>query len=225
VDTSRLRDLDERVERLSTQRAALPTSELSQLDTAHARTLELSQNRGELAASLEGLPAPKRGLLGRDRDEHIIDRTRLASALNATDDAIARARKAETRLREQLGDPEQIRSELDGLDQEIRQLTIERGALLKELTERELQAPGEWARTLLGERPGGSRGEEWDTAVRRVARYRIEQQITDQADALGPEPREPDQAREWQRAHESLERAERRLGREHTHDHELDIGR
>jgi hypothetical protein len=140
---------------------------------------------------LEGLPAPKCSLLGRERDEHIIDRTRLASALNATDQAIARGREAETRLREQLGDPEQIRSELDGLDQEIRQLTMERGALLKDLTERELQTPGEWAKTLLGERPRGSRSEDWDNAVRRVARYRIEHQITGQADPLGPEPRDP----------------------------------
>jgi len=225
VGTSRLRDLDERFEQLSAQRAALPSSELSQLDTARARTLELSQNRGELVASLEGLPAPNRSLLGRERDEHIIDRTRLASARNATDDAIARARQAETRLREQLGNPEQIRSELHGLDHEIRQLTMERGALLKDLTDEELQAPGEWARTLLGERPSGSRGEEWDSAVRRVARYRIEHRITDRADPLGPEPSDPHQAGEWQRAHEIVERTELRLGREHTHDHDLDIGR
>jgi hypothetical protein len=224
VGPSRLRELGERLEQLSAQRAALPSSELSKLDAAHARTLELSQNRGELSASLDGLPAPKRSLVGRERDEHIIDRLRLSSALNATDDAIVRAREAETRLREQLGNPEQIRSELDGLDREIRQLSTERGALGDELTHREPQAPGDWARTLLGERPGGSRGEEWDNAVRRVARYRVEHEITGQADSLGPEPPEPHQAREWQRAHETVERAERRLGRRHTQDHDLDIG-
>jgi len=225
LSASRLRDLDERLEQLAAQRGALPTSQLSQLDTAHARTLELSQSRAELAASLKVLPAPKRSLLGRERDEHVLDRTRLSSALNATDDAIARAREAETRLREQLGDPEQVRSELDGLDRELRQLTMERAALLEDLTERELQAPGEWARTLLGERPTGSRSDDWDNAVRRVARYRIEHQITDQADPLGPQPREPHQAAEWQRAHETVERAELRLGRGHTHDHDLHIGR
>ena len=152
---------------------------------------------------MERLPAPKRSLLGRERDEHIIDRVRLSSALNATDDAIVRAREAEARLRDQLGNPEQIRSELDGLDREIRQLTKERDGLLNELTDRELQAPGEWAKTLLGERPAGSRSEDWDTAVRRVARYRIEYEITDQADALGPEPRDHHQAGQWHRAHES----------------------
>jgi conjugative relaxase-like TrwC/TraI family protein len=227
VGTLRVRELGERLERLAAQRAALPTSELHQLDAAHVRALELSQNRGELFASLERLPAPKRSLLGRERDEHIIDCARLTSALNATDDAILRARETETRLREQIGDPEQIRSELDGLDRQIRELTRERGGLLDALTEHELRAPGEWAKALLGERPAGSRSEDWDNAARRVARYRVEHEITGQADPLGPEPRDPHQALEWQRAHEAVERAERRLGREHTrdHGHDLDIGR
>ncbi|MGH2851333.1 MAG: hypothetical protein ACRDLP_12020, partial [Solirubrobacteraceae bacterium] len=160
------------------------------------------------------------------RDEHIIDRTRLSAALNGTDDGIARAREAETRLRDQLGNPEQIRSEVGGLDREIRQLTTERDRLLNDLTDREVQAPGEWAKTLLGERPAGSRSDDWDTAARRVARYRIEHGITDHADALGPEPHDHHQAEQWHRAHETLERARQRLGREHTreHDHVLDIG-
>ena len=226
VGAARLRDLGERVEQLSAQRAALSTSQLGQLDTAQARVLELTQRHGELAASLERLPTPKRSVLGRERDEHLIDRTRLSSALNGTHDAIVRARETETRLREQLGDPEQIRSELDGLDREIRQLTKERDRLLNDLAERELQTPGKWAKSLLGERPPGSRSEDWDTAVRRVARYRIEYEITDQADPLGPEPRDHHQAGQWHRAHETVERAERRLGREYTHeqDHGLDIG-
>ena len=226
VGTSRLRDLGERVEQLSAQRAALPTSQLGQLDTAHARLLELRERRDELSAGLERLPAPNRSVLGRERDEHLIDRTRLSAALNGTDDAIVRVREAEVRLRDLLGDPEQIRSELDGLDREIRALTSERNGLLNDLTERELQTPREWANTLLGERPAGSRAEDWDTAVRRVARYRIEHEITDTADPLGPEPRDQHQAGQWHRAHETLERAERRLGRKHTHDHDhgLDIG-
>ena len=226
VGASRLRELGERLEQLTTQRDALPSSQLSQLSTAHARTLELAANRRELSASLERLPAPRHNLLGRDRDEHLIDRTRLSSALNATDDAIARARDTEARLREQLGDPEQIRSELDGLDQAIRQLTKERDRTLDKLTDRELQAPAEWAKTLLGERPAGSRSEDWDTAVRRVARYRVEHEITDQTDPLGPEPADLHQADQWHRMQETVERAERRIGREHTHDHDhgLDLG-
>jgi len=217
-------ELSERLEQLTTQRDALPGPQLSQLDTAHARTLELTANRREFSARFERLPAPKRSLLGRERDEHLIDRTRLSSALNATDDAIVRARETEARLRKQLGDPEQIRSELDGLDREVHQLTKERDGLLDQLTDRELQTPGVWAKTLLGERPAGSRAEDWDTAVRRVARYRIEHQITNQADALGPEPHDHHQAGQWHRAHETVERAERCLGREHTRDHDHEIG-
>jgi chromosome segregation ATPase len=224
LSRSRLRDLGERLEQLTAQHAALPSSQLSQLDAAQARVLELTERRGELAAGLESLPATRRTVLGRARDEHIIDRTRLSSALNGTDDGIARAREAETRLREQLGNPEQIRSEFDGLDREIRQLTNERDRLLNELTDRERQTPGEWAKTLLGERPAGPRSDDWDSAVRRVARYRIEYAITDQTDPLGPEPHDHRQADQWRRAHETLERAEQRLGREHTHEHSLDIG-
>jgi conjugative relaxase-like TrwC/TraI family protein len=226
VGTSRLRELRERLEQLTVQRGALPGSQLNQLDSAHARALELTADRGELSTSLERLPAPKRSLLGRERDDHILDRVRLSSALDATEDAIVRGRETEARLREQLGNPEQIRSELDGLDREIHRLTNERDGLLNDLTDRELNAPGEWAKTLLGERPAGSRSEDWDTAVRRVARYRIEHEITDQADALGPEPRNYHQAGRWHRAHEAVEQAERRLGREHTHGHGhgLDLG-
>ena len=55
--------------------------------------------------------------------------------------------------------------------------------------------------------------------MRRVARYRVEYEITDQSDALGPEPHGHHQAGRWHRAHEAVEQAERRLGREHTHDH------
>jgi hypothetical protein len=212
------------LKQLTAQRAALPSSQLNQLDTAHARLVELSERRDELSASLKRLPAPKRNVLGREGDEHLIDRTRLSTMLNGTDDAIVGARETEVRLRQELGDPEQIRSELDGLDREIRQLTNERDGLLNNLTDRELQAPGEWAKQLLGERPTGSRSDDWDTAARRVARYRIEHQITDQADPLGPEPHDHHQARQWHRAHEAVERAERRLGREHTHEHEHDHG-
>ena len=91
--------------------------------------VKLTERRDEVLASLERLPAPKRSVLGRERDEHLVDRTRLSSALEGIDDSLARARETEVRLRQQLGNPEQIRSELDGLDNEIRQLAKERDRL------------------------------------------------------------------------------------------------
>ena len=222
---SRLRELGERVEQLTAQHAALPTSQLGQLDTAQARVLELTERRGGLAASLERLPGPKRSVLGRERDEHLVDRTRLSSALKGIDDSISHARETEVRLRSSSATPSRF-APSSTASIEIRQLTKERDRLLNDLTDRELQAPGEWAKTLLGDRPAGSRAEDWDNAVRRVTRYRIEHQITDEADPLGPEPHDHHQAGQWHRAHEAVEQAERRLGREHTHEHDhgLDIG-
>ena len=224
VGVARLRELSESVEQLTVQQAALPSSQLGELDTAHARVLELTERRSGLAASLERLPGPKRNVVGRERDEHIIDRTRLSSAMDGIDDSLARARETEARLREQLGNPEQIRNELDGLDREIRHLSKQRDGLLNDLADCELQPPAEWAKALLGERPASSPAEDWDRAVRRVARYRIEHQITDSADALGPRPRDRHQAGEWDRAQETVQRAGRRLGRERTDDHDHEIG-
>ena len=137
---------------------------------------------------MERLSSPTRSLLGRVRDPDLVERVRLTSALGGIDQAIDRARQAETALRERLGDPEQIRAELDGLDRAITQLEHERNGILDQLTDRELQAPSEWARELLGERPAGSRGQAWDDALRRVARYRLDHAITDTPDPLGPQP-------------------------------------
>jgi len=94
---------------------------------------------------------------------------------------------------------------------------------LDQLTDRELQAPGEWARELLGEGPAGSRGHAWYDALRRVTRYRLDHAITDTNEPLGPPPADERHARQWQRAHEAIERVERELGREHARDHGTDI--
>jgi hypothetical protein len=165
---------------------------------------------------LDRLSSPTRSLLGRARDPDLVERVRLTSALGGIDQAIDHTRHAETALRERLGDPEQIRAELDGLDRAITQLEQDRNQILDELTDRELEAPSEWARELLGDRPAGSRAQTRDEALRRVARYRLDHAITDTNDPLGPEPVDERQARQWQRAHEALKR-----DREHTHD--LDI--
>jgi hypothetical protein len=225
TSTMRLRMLRERIDTLDAQRAALPRSELHEFDSGHARAIALAQQRAELTAGLERLASPTRGLLGRVRDPDIVERVRLTSALGGIDQAIDRAREAETGVRGRLGDPEQIRAELDGLDRAIAQFEHERNEMLDRVTDRELQAPGEWARELLGDRPAGSRGHAWDDALRHVARYRLDHAITDTHEPLGPHPADEKQARQWQRARGAIERVERGLDREHTHDHGLDIGR
>ena len=217
-DTSiaRLRALRERIDTLASQRGALPVSDVHEFDSAHARAIALTQQRAELTAALERLSPPTRSLLGRVRDTDLIERVRLSSALVGIDQAIDHTAHAQAALRERLGDPEQIRVELDSLDRAITQLERERNGILDELTDRDLQAPSEWARELLGERPTGSRGQAWDDALRRVARYRLDHAITDTIEPLGREPADDQHARQWQRAHEAVER-----DREHTR--ELDI--
>jgi hypothetical protein len=96
--------------------------------------------------------------------------------------------------------------------------------ILDELTSQELQAPARWARELLGERPrAASRAADWDQALQRVTRYRLEHTITDTTDPLGPQPPDRDEAHQWQRAHDAVERVERHLGRERTRDHSIDM--
>jgi hypothetical protein len=213
--------LRERIDTLDAQRAALPRSALHEVDSARARAIALTQQRAELTAELRRLASPTRSLLGRVRDPDVVERVRLTSALGGIDQAIDHTRKAETALRGRLGDPEQSRAELDGLERAITQLEHERNGILDQVTDRELQSPGEWARELLGDRPAGSRGHAWDDALRRVARYRLDHAITDSHEPLGPQPADEHRASQWQRARGAVARVER----EHTHDHGLDIGR
>ena len=223
VRPARLVELRERIATLETQRGALPRTELDELDSAHARALELAVERAELAARLERLQAPSRSVLGRVRDPDLLDRVRLTSQLGGVDDAIKRIHRTETTLRQRLGDPEQIRSELDSLNHAITELQHRRASILDELTSQQLQAPARWARELLGERPETSRAADWDQALQRVTRYRLEYAITDTTEALGPEPPDRNQAHQWQRAHDAVERVERHLGRERTRDHGIDL--
>ncbi len=222
---ARLPELDERLARLAEQRAALPAAHLRQLDDLHARSVALAAKRADLLTRLESVPEPTRSLLGRARDPHVIDRVRLASAITGTDLEIGATRDALSELHARLGDPEQIRGELDGLDRAMTSLATERAVLLDELVTREAQAPDDWAHALLGQRPADARAEVWDRAIHRVARYRLQYRITDTTEPLGPEPQKPGQRGEWQRAHEIVENAERRLGRILDRGIDLDIGR
>ena len=222
---ARLRELDERLAWLAEQRAALPSAHLRRLDDLHVRSVALAAKRADLLTRLESVPESTRGLFGRERDRHVVDRVRLASAITGTDREIGATRYAVSELYARLGDSEQIRGELDGLDRAMTSLARERAVLLDELVTHEAQAPADWAHALLGQRPTDTRAEVWDRAIHRLARYRIQYRITDTSEPLGPEPRKPDQRGEWQRAHEVVENAERRLGRTLDRGIDLDIGR
>jgi hypothetical protein len=60
-----------------------------------------------------------------------------------------------------------------------------------------------WVRDTFGERPDGLRaGEVWEHGVRLAARYRVEHDITDPGEAIGPRPEQ----RDWERARKAMAR-------------------
>ncbi|MGH2864208.1 MAG: MobF family relaxase [Solirubrobacteraceae bacterium] len=204
----RLGELRERVERLQVQLAALPTRQLQRIEDLDARGLTLSAQREQLAERLAALAEPQGGL-GRERDPHAGARTHLASALDASERELDIVLTQRDRLARELGDPGEMRAERDGLQCAITQLTREHAAVRNELAERELHAPGAWVQRTFGERPDGPRQRAiWEAGVRRLARYRLQYDISDCTDALGPRPEQREQQRDWQRARETIERTE-----------------
>ncbi len=61
--------------------------------------------------------------------------------------------------------------------------------------------------------------------MRHAMRYRAQYDITDPTDALGPRPEQRGgQQRDWERAREAIDRAERRLGRDVSTERGIDLG-
>jgi len=93
-----------------------------------------------------------------------------------------------------------------------------------ELVEREVQARGAWVRDTFGERPDGLRaGQVWQQSVRLAARYRVEHDITDPGDALGPRPEQREEQRGWERARRAIARDQRQLGRDLEVELDVDL--
>jgi predicted nucleic acid-binding Zn-ribbon protein len=222
---ARLRELRERVDQLHVQLAALPTRELQRIEDLDARVVTLTTEREQLTQRLTGLPDPRRRI-GREQDSHAIERAHLTSALQANERELDTVLAQRGSLERELGDPVEARAEREGLDHAITQATQEHTALRNELAERELQTPGPWVKVTFGERPDRpAQREAWENGARHAARYRMQYDITDPADALGSRPEQRGgQQREWERAREAIDRAERRLGREVTPDRGIDLG-
>ncbi len=219
------RELRERVDQLHVQLAALPTRELQRIEDLDARARTLTTQHNQLAQRLAGLPEPRRRL-GREHDSQAIERANLTTALRANERELDTVRTQRGGLERALGDPADARAGREGLEHAITQATRERSAIRNELAERELQTPGPWARATLGERPDRPvQREAWENGVRHAARYRAQYDITDPADALGPLPEQPGgQQRDWERARDAIDRAERRLGREVASTRGIDLG-
>ncbi len=221
----RLRELRERVEQLQTLLAALPTRQLQRIEDLDARALTLTTQREQLAQRLAGLPDPRQRL-GREQDPHTIECAHLTSALQANERELDAALTQRGSIERELGDPVEARAERDALEHTITQTAREHAALRNELAEHELHNPATWVKTTFGERPDRpAQREAWENGVCHAARYRAQYEITDPADLLGPRPeRRGGQQRDWERAREAIDRAERRLGREVSTERSIDLG-
>jgi conjugative relaxase-like TrwC/TraI family protein len=222
--TNQLAELRGEIERLRNQLRALPTVELGEIDELDSRARELTERRDAISTSLQRLPAPKERRFGRSEDAHLVDRTRLASALAGAEDQLERVLTQRARLGRQLGDVTGVGHERDGLTAAVRALERQQAELRNDLADREVEGRPQWARDALGERPDRpADAERWDRAARAMARYRIEYEIHDSDTPLGKEPAGEEQRRAYRQADLAREQQARSLGRE-APEHDLGLG-
>ncbi len=207
----------EHVEALRAQLEALKTPEVARLEAAERRERELIAHQDELTRRAERIPPTPR--LAFVSDRHAAERANLELALDGVRAELDGVRTLRDRLVREVGQPDQIRAERAALEHAVTRAQKERDELLKELVARELAAEPAWAREGLGGRPTRRRERElWDRAARGLARYRFEQGIVDERQALGVRPREPAVAERYEQARATLERVQRELSvgaREH----------
>jgi conjugative relaxase-like TrwC/TraI family protein len=217
-----LRAIVAQLEQLRAQLHALPARELDQLDELDARARTLTEQHERLSDELDRLPGPRRPRL-RGGDSHLVDRTRLLSSIEAVRAQLDRALAERAALARRLGDPSAVREERDGLVNAARALRRTLSRQRDELADRELETNPGWAREALRERPqGGWERDRWDHAAQTIARYRIEHDITDTQDALGPPPPDPAQRADYERAQQAREQLAHELGRDPP-SHELEL--
>ncbi len=219
-------ELREQIGRLRVVLEALPTKPLARFDELDVKQSDLTAQRAEHMSQLADLEPPARRL-GRIRDPHAESRAFLRTAIEQDDRALSDLRADRVRLQRELGDPDHVRSERDGIENAITRLEREHDRLLDVLADRIIERRPEWLTDSLGDRPAGDReGETWDRAARGVASYRLEHDVVDQTAVLGPPPSDRDaHHRHWEQAAAALERAQRQLGWEPTErDRGLDLG-
>jgi conjugative relaxase-like TrwC/TraI family protein len=135
---SALGAMRERLERLSAQRSGLAVRGLRQLEHAQARLIELQQARDRATEALRDRPPQRLRRLGRSPDRSQMQRAHLNAIAATYERALEAERTRCSRLERELGDPEQIRSERDGLDRAIERLGAEIRELSGRLAEHEL---------------------------------------------------------------------------------------
>ena len=226
ASVSRLIELREQISRHRVVLGALPTRPLARFDELDGQERELTFEHERHAARLATLDPPTRHL-GRVRDAHADERSFLLTALELDERALSEVRAERTRLRRELGDPDQVRSEREGIEAAIDQLQQDYDEVRGVLADRVLDRRPRWLTEALGDRPEHDReSETWDRAARAIAAFRLDHGISDSRTALGPEPSLGDaHRREWDQANALFERTQRQLGHEPpARDHGLDLG-
>jgi hypothetical protein len=180
-----------------------------------AKEREVAHQRAEREDKLAALEPPARRM-GRVRDPRAEERAFLRTAIEMDDQAIGDLRADRARLLRELGDPDQVRSERDGIESAITELTCDHDRVRDVLADQTIGRRPDWLIRALGERPEGSREREtWDQAARAVAGFRLDHDVIDHDGPLGPEPSGGGyEGREWAQANAALEQAQRLLGRE-----------
>ena len=221
---AQLRELGERVEQLQAQLKALPLGKLERIDRLDSEAIGLLDRRERDTEELAALPEP-RWRFGRKKDPQAEERDRLTIALHLDESALGKVLTERSRLAGELGDVPEARAERDGLEHAIGEVTAERTAVRDELVEREVQTRAAWVRDSFGERPAGPRASQvWEHGVRLAARYRVEHDVTDSNEALGPRPEQRGEQRRWERARKAIARDQRQLGRDVGVELDVDLG-
>jgi hypothetical protein len=222
----RLTELRERISRLQVTLDALPTKPLQRIDELDARARDLAARRSDHQEQLARLEPPA-WRFGRVRDPDAEARQFLHTAIAMDDRALADLAADRARLQRELGDPDQVRSERDSIENAIQQVRREHDRLRDALAGGMIDRRPEWLIGALGQRPGSARGAEtWDRAAPAIARFRLDHDVADGHSPFGAKP--PDggeHRREWDQASAALERAQRQLGLEHpARDQGMDLG-
>ena len=226
ASVSRLIDLREQISRHRLVFSALPTRPLARFDELDTTERQLAIEHEEHTDRLAALDPPTRRL-GRVRDPNADERAFLVTALELNERALSEVRVERTRLRRELRDPDQVRSEREGIEAAIDQLQHDYDRVRDVLADRLLDRRPRWLTEALGDRPEHDReSKTWDRAARAIAAFRLDHEVSDSRTALGPEPSLGDARRhEWDETNALIERTQRQLGHQPPAcEHRLDLG-
>jgi AAA domain len=222
----RLSELREQISRLQLTLGALPTRPLKRIDDRDVRARDLAALRSDHQDQLAGLEPPARRF-GRVRDPDAEARQLLQNAIEMDDRALADLAADRGRLQRELGDPDQVRSERESIENAIQQVRRDHDRLRDVLADGMIERQPEWLIGGLGQRPASARGSEtWDRAARAIARFRLDHDVAGADRPFGAKPPATgEHRRDWDQASAALERAQRQLGLEHAaRDRGMDLG-